>query len=158
TTQGRMRVEAVDSTTGNAIFGDTLANFTIGLNVGSGVDLTLVSAEKLTVSWMDSPFDGSGTVSGPMRLPLNFKLTNRGTVPILNPFVRAADLTRANVVLTRDAGSPLGPGARQSVDVGSNNTLEPGESVALRVVLGLQTKKKFQCSLETYGVPVDGSI
>ncbi|HMG36781.1 MAG TPA: M14 family metallopeptidase [Blastocatellia bacterium] len=156
TTQARMRVEAVDATTGNAIFGDTLANFTIGLNLGADVDVSLISADKLTVSWMDSLFEGSGTVSGPLRLALRLRVTNRGGARIVNPFVRVADLTRSNVVLSRDAGSPLGAGSRQSIDGGPDNALDPGESVELRIVLGLQTKKKFQFSLGVYGVPVGG--
>jgi hypothetical protein len=91
-------------------------------------------------------------------LILNLKLVNRGSVTILNPFLRIADLTRGNVLLTRDPGSRSIEGALQTIDAGGDNALAPGESVQVRLVVGLVKKKKFELSVTLFGVPLNGSI
>lgn len=153
TSHARIRIEAIDAFTGNSIYGDSLSDFTIGSDVGSAVDISFVSSERLDVNWSDVSTDGRVTASGSRRLVINLRVSNHTSTAVLNPFLRAVDLTRNNVVLTRDPGSPTGPGARQSIDAGADNVLGPGENVQVRMVIGLQTKKKFNLSLKAFGVP-----
>ncbi|HKY03851.1 MAG TPA: hypothetical protein VJQ56_03120, partial [Blastocatellia bacterium] len=46
----------------------------------------------------------------------------------------------------------------QSVDAGSDSILSPGETVEVRLLLGIVIKKKFNLYVDIFGVPVDGSI
>jgi hypothetical protein len=85
------------------------------------------------------------------------RITNRGSTPILNPFLRVAELSRG-VLLTRDAKSNWAAGARQSIDSGSDNVLSPGEASDVRLVVGLVNNKKFSLSAEMYGVASVGTI
>ncbi|HET9533187.1 MAG TPA: hypothetical protein VFQ92_22725, partial [Blastocatellia bacterium] len=67
-------------------------------------------------------------------------------------------VTRNNILLTRDAGSNPSAGARQTIDSGEDHILSPGETVDVRLIVGLTGKKKFDLMMELYGVPLDGSI
>jgi hypothetical protein len=78
-------------------------------------------------------------------------------VPILNPFLRVAELTR-NVLLTRDPRTKSAEGARQTIDAGGDNTLSPGETATARLAIGLVSPKKFSLSLSLYGVASGGTI
>jgi hypothetical protein len=93
-----------------------------------------------------------------MRLTITLNVTNTGQVGVANPFLRVAGVTRGNVLLTRDTGSSPTAGARQSIDVGVDNILSPGETIQARLIVGLTGKKKFDLMMELYGVPVTGSI
>lgn len=151
TSQALFRVFARGSFT---IFGDTPGFFTIGDNVGSAIEYAFLSSELLDQTWAEP----DGSASGPLRLVVNVRMTNRGSVPIVNPFLRVAELTKNNVLLSRDVGSSPGFAARQSIGAGGDDTLSPGESVTVQVLLGLRKKKKFNLSVDTYGVASGGSI
>jgi carboxypeptidase T len=159
TTRGRVRVLAIEGSVGNALVGDGLSDFTIGANVGSAIDISFVSSEKVSQNWTDTSSDDvpQGS-SGALRLIVNLKVTNRGSVTIVNPFLRIAELNRGNVLLTRDPSSRQAGGALQTIDAGGDNALAPGESSPVRLVVGLVKKKKFELSLTLFGVPLNGSI
>src|ERR1041384_2765837 len=97
------------------------------------------------------------TQRGAIRLMIEVRITNRGNVPIVNPFLRVAELTR-NVLLTRDPQTKSGAGARQTIDAGSDNTLSPGETVTTRLGIGIVKPKSFSLSLSLYGVAAGGTI
>lgn len=156
TTHARIRILAIEGTFGNALIGDNQADFTIGANVGSGVDIKFLSSEKISQNWSDTASDNPA--SGALRFVVNLSLTNRGSVPIANPFLRIADLNRGHVLLNRDPKTAPSIDARMSVDVGADNVLAPGETAQARLLLGLVSKKKFTLSLEIYGVAVEGTI
>jgi len=158
TTRARVRVLAIEGFLGNALVGDGLFDFTIGANVGSAVDIRFVSSEKVSQSWADPPSeDVPAGSSGSLRLVVNLEVTNHGSSTILNPFLRVDELTRGNVLLTHDPGSRSTAGALQKIEAG-DNALAPGESVQIRLVLGLVKKKKFNLSVKLFGVPLSGSI
>ncbi|HSB09671.1 MAG TPA: M14 family metallopeptidase [Blastocatellia bacterium] len=158
TTRGRIRLVAVDPATHSFIFAGSRADFTIGLNVGSAVDINFVSSERMDSSWSDTSFDDpTVTLNGASRFIVNLRIANRGIVPIANPFLRVAQLTR-NVLLTRDPRSSWATGARLSVDAGSDNILSPGETADARLVVGLTKPKKFFLSVALYGVASGGTI
>ena len=134
TTRARVRVFAIESILGNALVGDGLSDFTIGANLGSAAEVTFVSSEKVSQNWTDpSSEDVPAGTNGALRLIVNLKLLNRGSVTILNPFVRIAALTRGNVLLTCDPGSRSIEGALQTIDAGEDNALAPGESVQVAI-------------------------
>ncbi|PYT04678.1 MAG: hypothetical protein DMF60_14535 [Acidobacteria bacterium] len=158
TTRARLRLLAVDPLSNNYLFAASEADFSIGLNVGSNIDISLASSEKLDVGWSDTAAgDPPSTASGALRLNINLKITNRGNTAIINPFLRVAELSR-NVLLTRDPQSRWTEGARQTIDAGPDNTISPGETVDARLVIGLLTPKKFSLSVEMYGVASGGAI
>lgn len=159
TTRARIRVIAIEGSVGNAILGDGLTDFTIGANVGSAVDISFVSSEKVSQNWVDASSTGElqGS-SGAMRFIVNLKVTNHGSATIVNPFLRIASLNLGNVLLTRDPGSRAAEGALQTIDAGGDNALTSGESAMVRLVVGLVKKKKFQLSLTLLGVPLDSPI
>jgi hypothetical protein len=159
TTRARLRLVAIDGRFGNTLIGDSQADFTIGANVGSIVEISFDSSEKINQNWTDSPSEefASG-MSGSSKLIVNIKLANRGNVAIENPFLRVDELSRGNVLLARDPKSRATVGARLSVDVGSDNMLTPGETAQARLVIGLVSKKKFNLSIQFYGVATGGSI
>ncbi|HKQ03635.1 MAG TPA: M14 family metallopeptidase [Blastocatellia bacterium] len=156
TTTARLRLVAIEGSFGNAIYGDSRADFTIGANVGANVAISLVASEKQDIDWMDN--SAGQATSGALRLVMNLRITNRGSVAIASPFLRIADLNRSHVLLTRDPQTPPGEGARQVVDVGEDKQLAPGESADVRLILGLVSKKKFAMSVELYGVGVGSAV
>ena len=159
TTRARVRVLAIEGSVGNVLIGDGLADFTIGNNVGSAIDIGFVSSEKVSQNWADAlPEDAAQASSGSLRLLVILNVTNRGSETILNPFLRIADLNRGNVLLTRDPGARPAAGALQTIDAGGDNALSPGESALVKLAVGLVKKKKFQLSLTLFGVPLSGSI
>ena len=159
TTRARMRIVAREGTVGNVVFGDNKTNFTIAGNVGSGVEITFVSSERVDLNWSEpSSEDLPGGASGTSRLILNLNVKNISSRPIANPFIRVNELTRGNVLLTRDSKSSPAATARQSIDVGSDDQLDPGESIQVRMIVGLVNRKKFSADVHFYGVPVGGSI
>jgi hypothetical protein len=44
------------------------------------------------------------------------------------------------------------------VDTGDDNMIMPGESIEVRLMVGLVARKKFNMSVEFYGVPVGGAV
>ncbi|HKG23189.1 MAG TPA: M14 family zinc carboxypeptidase, partial [Blastocatellia bacterium] len=159
TTRARVRVLALEGSVGNALFGDSQINFTIGSNVGSGVDIAFASSERINSNWTDtSTGDSSFESSGPLRLAIDLRITNRGNTPLVNPFIRIADISRTHVLLSRDSKSSPMTGAVQSIGAGSDDLLSPGETVHVRLLLGLVNKKKFTLSVELYGVPLGGAV
>jgi murein tripeptide amidase MpaA len=158
TTRARLRLLAVDPLSHNYLFAASEADFSVGLNVGSNVDIVFVSSEKLDVGWSDTAAgDPPSTAAGALRLNINLKITNRGNVAINNPFLRVAELSR-NVLLTRDPQSRWTEGARQTIDAGPDNAISHGETVDARLVIGLITPKKFFLSVEMYGVASGSAI
>ncbi|HEV8487364.1 MAG TPA: M14 family metallopeptidase [Blastocatellia bacterium] len=159
TTTARIRLVARDATTGNVVFGDNKTNFTIAANVGSGVEISFVSSERVDLNWAEAPSDDlPGGASGTSRLIINVNIVNKSGVPIANPFVRVNELTGGNVLLTRDSKSTPVSGARQSVDTGGDDIIAPGETVPSRLIVGLANRKKLAVNVDFYGVPVGGSI
>jgi hypothetical protein len=79
-------------------------------------------------------------------------------VPVANPLLRVAELSRTNVLLTRDILTKPTTGSIQFIETGSDNLISPGEFVDVRLIIGLVVRKKFNLSVEFYGVPVGGSI
>ncbi|MGA9771093.1 MAG: M14 family metallopeptidase [Blastocatellia bacterium] len=156
TTRARIRLLVIEGVFGNSLVGDSQADFTIGANVGSGVDIKFLSSEKLSLNWSDTASDNPA--SGALRFVVNVSLTNRGSVPVANPFLRVADLNRGHVLLNRDPKTAPSVGARLSIDVGEDNILSPGETAQARLLVGLVSKKKFNLAVEMYGVPVEGTI
>ena len=153
TVRGRIGLLAVEPVNHNLIAATSQEDFSIGLNVGSAVDISFSSSEKIDLNWEDvSTDDPPGTASGGSRLIINLRIANRGTTPIMNPFLRVAELTR-NVLLTREPKSRWAEGARLNIDAGSDNTLSPGETVDARLVVGLtNSRKKFFLFVDVYGV------
>lgn len=158
TTGARIRISAREAISGNTLFSEAASSFTIATNVNSVTGIDFVSSEKLTQSWTDQPLDGSAAASGSMRLGITINVTNRGTVPLADPFLRVSEVTRDHVLLSRDLKSKSIVGARQSVDVGEDGLLMPGETVQVKLLLGLIAKKKFNFSVELYAAPVEGTI
>lgn len=158
TARARIRLLAVDPASHSFIFAASRADFSIGLNVGSAADIQFVSSERMDLNWTDTSFeDPTDTESGSSRFAINLRITNQGSVPIINPFLRVEELNR-NIVLTRDPRSGWAGGARLSIDAGSDNVLSPGETADARLVIGLLKAKKFSMSVALYGVPSQGSI
>jgi carboxypeptidase T len=156
TTRARFRIEAIDRINSNSIFGENRGDFTVGVNVGSGVEIKFLSSEKTDLSW--SAPDPNGTpLSGASRLAINLSVTNHATVSVLNPFLRVSVLQR-NVLLSRDPRSTSGAAGRQSIDAGPDSVLAPGETVSVRVVVGLTGAKKFKFSVGLFGVPESESV
>ena len=154
----RMGLMVVEPVYGNFLIAPGLGNFTIGTNVGTGVDVSFVSSERVDLNWTDTSSDDPPvTTSGASRLIINLKITNRGNVNIVNPFLRVEELTR-NVLLTRDLKSSSAAGGRQTIEAGSDNVLSPGETSDARLVIGLTKSKKFSLSVEMYGVASGGTI
>lgn len=153
TARGRIGLLAVEPVNHNPMAAMSNADFSIGLNVGSNVEISFVSSDKVDLNWSDtSPDEPPSTASGPSRLILNLRIINRGNTPIVSPFLRVAEMSR-HVLLTRDPKSNWTEGARLNVDAGSDNTLTPGETVDARLVVGLVKDKKFFLSVDIYGVP-----
>jgi len=158
TTRGRLRLLVVEPVFHNSTFAMSQADFTIGSNVNSNVDITFLASERMDLNWSDTSSDDPPvTASGASRLAIDIRITNSGSTPILNPFLHVAELNK-NVLLTRDAKSSWGVTARQTIDAGSDNVLSPGESADARLVVGLITNKKFFLSVDLYGVPSSGTI
>jgi carboxypeptidase T len=154
TTAARIRILVIEQARGNAIFGDSPGNFTIGTNVGSALDVSVASSELIDQNWADEPSGASGS----LRLAININLTNHSSTPITNPFLRVAELTRGNVLLSRDSNSEAASGGRQSLSAGGDNLISPGETIKERLVLGLVSRKKFIFSVDIYGVAPGGSV
>jgi hypothetical protein len=158
TTRGRIRLVALDPASRNFIFAGSQADFSIGTNVGSAVEITFASSERMDLNWSDTSVDDpTNTLSGATRFAINLRITNQGSLPIVNPFLRVEELTR-NILLTRDPRSGWAGGARMSIDAGPDNTLSPGETVEAHLVLGLTKAKKFSFTAGLYGVPLGGTI
>jgi hypothetical protein len=144
--------------THNLLVATSQADFSICSNVGSNVDISFVASEKMDLNWTDtSSDDPPSTTSGASRLLIDVKITNRGSIPILNPFLRVGELTR-NVLLTRDPQTKSAEGARQTIDAGSDNTLSPGETATARLAIGVVKPKSFSLSVSLYGVASSGTI
>jgi hypothetical protein len=159
TAHARIRLLSYDTNvTHNLLVATSLADFSICSNVGSNVDIGFVASEKMDLNWSDSSSDDPPvTASGPSRLMIDVRITNRGNIPILNPFLRVAELTR-NVLLTRDPQTSWAEGARLTIDSGSDNTLSPGETATARLQIGIVKPKKFSLSVNLYGVASGGTI
>lgn len=159
TTRARIRLLAFDTAvTHNLLIATSQADFSICSNVGSNVDISFVASEKMDLNWSDtSSDDPPSTSSGASRLVVDIKITNRGNIPIQNPFLRVAELTR-NVLLSRDPQTKSAEGARQTIDAGSDNTLSPGETATARLAIGIVKPKGFSLSLNLYGVASTGTI
>ena len=159
TTQGRFRVIATEGSLGNLIYGDSRADFTIGVNVGANVEMNFLSSEKISEAWSDTSNDTPPvTTSGETKLAIDVSITNRGNVAIANPFLRVAEINRGNILLSRDRKSKPANGAQQLFNAGDDNLISPNETVQLRLILGIVKKKGFNLSLSLYGVPVNGTI
>jgi carboxypeptidase T len=153
TSRARIGLLAVEPVFHNPTAAVSEADFSIGLNVGSNVEISFVSSERVDLNWSATSSDEPpNTASGASRLIVNLRIVNRGNTPIVSPFLRVAELTR-NVLLTHEPKSNWTEGARLNVDAGSDNTLSPGETVDARLVVGLLAPKKFFLSVEMYGVP-----
>lgn len=156
TTSARVRIVSFDAGQFGAIFIDGNRDFSICANVGSTIEIAFISSQRIDQSWTDASENPPRT--GSSRLVINLRVTNRGSVPILSPFLRVGELTRDHTLLSRDVKSSPTIGARQSLDAGEDALLSANESADARIVLGLASKKKFKLGVELYGVPVEGSI
>lgn len=152
TDRARIQLLAVEPVSHNFMVAVSREDFSIGVNVGSNVEISFVSSEKADLNWSDMSSDEPpDTASGASRLIVNLRIANKGSIPIANPFLRVAEMNR-NIILTRDPKSKWTEGARLNVDAGGDNTLSPGETVDVRLVVGLLKPKKFYLSVELYGV------
>ena len=155
TTRARVRILAREGSFGNTLFGDSLTDFSICANVGSGLEVAFLSSERIDRNWSDAPSaDYPNGTGGSSQLMINLKLTNRSQTAVANPLLRVAELTRTNVLLSRESRSNPTTGSLQLIDTGDDNLLSPGESVDLRLMIGLVLRKKFNLSVELYGVPM----
>jgi hypothetical protein len=153
TTRGRIRLLAIEPINHNFMAAVSTEDFSIGVNVGSNVDVSFVSSEKIDLNWVDMSTDEPpNTTSGASRLIINLTVKNRGSIPIASPFLRVSEMNR-HVMLTRDPKSRWTEGARFYIDAGSDNTLSPGETANARLAIGLINGKKFFLSVNVYGVP-----
>lgn len=153
TARGRIRLLATEPINHNFMAAVSMEDFSIGVNVGSNVDVNFVSSEKIDLNWVDMSTDEPpSTASGASRLIINLTVKNRGNIPITSPFLRVAEMNR-HVMLTRDPKSTWTEGARFYINAGSDNILSPGETVDARLVVGLINAKKFFLSVNVYGVP-----
>lgn len=159
TTRARVRILAREGSFGNTLFGDSLIDFNICTNVGSALEAAFVSSERIDRNWTDPPStDYPNGASGPSQLTINLRLTNRSQVPVANPLIRVAELSRSNILLTRESRSKPTGGSIQLIETGDDTMILPGESVDVRLMIGLVARKKFNLSVEFYGVPVGGAI
>ena len=153
TTQGRIQLLATEPVSRNFMVAVSQADFSIGINVGSNMDVSFVSSEKVDLNWADTSSDEPpSTASGASRLIINLRIANRGNTPIVNPFLHVAEMNR-HVLLTRNPKSKWSEGACLNIDAGEDNTLSPGETADARLVVGLVSPKKFYLSVDVYGVP-----
>jgi hypothetical protein len=159
TTRAIVRVFARGGSLGYTVFGDSEGHFSIGANVGSAAEISLASSELIEQSWTDSSVTGpDGPLAGPLRLGINLTVRNRGAVPIANPLLRVAEITRNYVLLSRDSSSQPRSGARQPVNAGSDDLLSPGEQGSIRLMVGLLKRKKFNLSASLFGVPLGATV
>ena len=157
TTHARVRILASEGSFGNTLFGDSLTDFSICANVGSGLEVAFISSERIDRNWSDAPSaDYPNGTGGSSQLTVNLKLTNRSQTSVASPLLRVAELSRTNVLLTRESRSNPTSGSLQLINTGDDNLLSPGESVDLRLMIGLVSRKKFDLLVEFYGVPVGG--
>ncbi|HKA20763.1 MAG TPA: M14 family zinc carboxypeptidase [Blastocatellia bacterium] len=153
TSRGRIRLLATEPVNHNFMAAVSMDDFSIGVNVGSNIDVSFVSSEKIDLNWVDMSTDEPpSTASGASRLIINLTVKNRGNIPIASPFLRVAEMNR-HVLLTRDPKSNWTVGARFYIDAGDDNVLSPGEIANARLVVGLINAKKFFLSVSVYGVP-----
>jgi murein tripeptide amidase MpaA len=153
TTRARIGLLAVEPVNHNPMLAVSQGDFSIGSNVGSTIQVDFVSSETIDSTWSDTSSDDPPQMaSGPSRLVINLRITNKGSTPIVSPFLRVAEMSR-HIVLTREPKSKWSEGARLNIDAGSDNTLSPGETVSARLVVGLLKQKKFFMSVDVYGVP-----
>jgi carboxypeptidase T len=159
TARARVRILASEGSVGNTLFGDSLTDFSICANVGGGLEVAFVSSERIDRNWSDAPsVDYPNGTGGSSQLTINLKVTNRSQTPVVSPLLRVAELSRTNVLLTRESRSNPTSGSLQLIETGDDNQLSPGESVDMRLMIGLVARKKFNLSVELYGVPVGGAI
>ncbi len=158
TDHARLRV-IVRGVGGNAVFGDNEAEFSVGSNVNSAVDISFISSELVDLNWSDTSSDGFNTQSsGSSRLVINLSIKNHSDIPITNPFLRVSQLSRNNVLLSRDLKSKPVGGARQSLTTSEGNLLAPGETIEARLEVGLVVRKKFALWIDLYGTPPEGAL
>ena len=78
-------------------------------------------------------------------------------MPIRNPFLRVAEVSGANVLISGDRPPDLiragGNGTRLTPDVGDDGVLSPGESVVVDFSIGLQTRQPFAFFVNVFGEP-----
>jgi hypothetical protein len=159
TTHARVRILAREGTFGNTLFGDSLIDFSICTNVGSALEAAFVSSERIDRNWTDPPSaDYPNGASGSSQFTITLKLTNRSQVPVANPLLRVTELSRSNVLLNRESRSRPSGGSIQLLDTGDDTMISPGESIDVRLMIGLVARKKFDVSVEFYGVPVGGAV
>lgn len=149
TTDARLRVLVREGRFGNASFGDS-PPFAIGGDVGSRINLELISSELIEQSWSDAGVGGSA------QLIIRVRVVNGGGAIVAKPFLRIEELTRGNILLSRDINSAPSVGARQSVGAGEDN-LSPGGSTDVTLRIGLVSRKKFFLSASVYGVVASGA-
>jgi hypothetical protein len=84
----------------------------------------------------------SGAPAGMFRITAT--LSNVTSTSIHNPFLRVAELSMGNLLVNGDrppvVSALSGKGPRLTPDVGSDGVLSPGESVAVELAIGLQTR------------------
>jgi hypothetical protein len=158
TTQARLKVVAGDADLVNVIQGLGASNFTIGQNVGKGLSVSLVSSQLLNQSWSYSPGPGQATESGASQLAITLNVTNAGSTAISNSFFQVDKLSKDNVLLSSDPTAGVSASVVQSINSGSGGTLSAGQSVQVRVIVGLVAEKNFTLSANVYGAPSGGSV
>ena len=122
TARGRIQLLATEPVRNNFMVAMSQGDFSIGTNVGSQVDITFLSSERVDLNWSDTSSDEPpNTASGPSRLIVNVRITNRGSIPIVSPFLRVAEMNR-QVLLTRDPKSRWTVGARKAQSVQAAST------------------------------------
>ena len=158
TAQARIKIIALDASLQNTVQGMERANFTIGENVGKGLTVSLVSSALTNESWSYSRVPGQSAESGPSQLAITVNVTNSSNVLIANSFFQVDSISKGNVLLSADPNGTVSPSTVQSVNSGSGGTLAPGQSVQVRLVVGLVSIKSFKFSADILGVPSGSGV
>ena len=100
---------------------------------------------------MSTSFDGTPVTGGPAgTFTIEASFTNTSSTPIDTPQFVVTALSNGNLLLNADVPR-LGVGARLTPDVG-DGVLEPGESLDLQFVIGLQQRRTFTFRVGLLGV------
>ena len=95
------------------------------------------------------PTPGPGAPAG--RFTITARLTNASTEGIFQPLkVSVKMLSNGNRLLSATEGNG-GPGSKQSINAGADDTLTTNESVLVQLVIGLADRRPFDFFVDVEG-------
>jgi hypothetical protein len=95
------------------------------------------------------PTPGPGAPAG--RFTITARLTNAGTEDIFQPLkVSVVTLSNGNRLVSATEGNG-GPGSKQAINAGADNTLTTNESVLVQLVIGLAERSPFNFFVDVEG-------